>query len=56
MHVKTNNLVKMRRLKKKFITNNVKMIFGGNAFILRSFLSYLFILRFPLSPPVLDLA
>ena len=27
MHVKTNNLVKMRLLKKKFITNNVKMIF-----------------------------
>ena len=56
MHVKTNNLVKMRRMKKKFITNNVKMIFGGNDFILRSFLSSLSILRFSLSPPVLDLA
>ena len=56
MHVKTNNLVKMRLLKKKFITNNVKMIFGGNDFILRSFLSSLSILRFSLSPPVLDLA
>ena len=42
--------------KKKFITNNVKMIFGGNDFILRSFLSSLSILRFSLSPPVLDLA
>lgn len=26
-------------VEKKFITNNVKMIFGGNDFILRSFLS-----------------